>query len=266
VTLPAEGTRGGIIIVAVSSIMRLSNLVITSHTLSAIVHDSRCSIPWEITGVYGPQGDLEKMIFLREVRQLQQGTNQAWLLLGDFNLICRVQDKSNNRINRTMISIFQRVINHLQVRELNLLGRRFTWTNNQNPPTMTRIDKAFCTSAWDDLYANPTLQSLSSSTSDHCPLLPTPFLSPRTKPIFRFESFWVSLPEFNEVVTEAWNKETPQSINGMLSLHVKLCMVATTLNNWSKSLMSHANPSVGGGTGRQVSLCQGTKPCQHLEA
>jgi hypothetical protein len=39
------------------------------------------------TGVYGPQGDLEKAMFIRELRGLKQGALDKWLILGDFNLI-----------------------------------------------------------------------------------------------------------------------------------------------------------------------------------
>jgi hypothetical protein len=81
VYLPIEGTRRrwGVIIAADNSIMKLSNPVTTNHTLSATIHDSHCSIPWQITRLYGPQGDLEKKIFLREVRQARGQSNLAFI-------------------------------------------------------------------------------------------------------------------------------------------------------------------------------------------
>jgi hypothetical protein len=88
------------------------------------------------------------------------------------------------------------------------LGRRFTWSKNQGFPTLSRIDKAFCSAAWENLYANPALQALSSSTLDQCPLLLAPFISPPTKPRFRFEKFWVHMPDFTDVVSEAWSRTT----------------------------------------------------------
>jgi hypothetical protein len=67
-----------------------------------------------------------------------------WLLLGDFNLIYKEEDKNNNRFNRNLILRFRRAINHLEVQEIQLKGRQFTWSNGQQAPTMTRIDRAFC--------------------------------------------------------------------------------------------------------------------------
>jgi hypothetical protein len=40
-----------------------------------------------IIGVYGPQGELEKRMFIRELKGLKQIVLDRWLLLGDFNLI-----------------------------------------------------------------------------------------------------------------------------------------------------------------------------------
>jgi hypothetical protein len=40
---------------------------------------------------------------------------------------------------------------------------------------MTRIDRAFCSPQWEEIFENPILHALSSSISDHYPLLVTPF-------------------------------------------------------------------------------------------
>jgi endonuclease/exonuclease/phosphatase family metal-dependent hydrolase len=123
------------------------------------------------------------------LRQLKQTALPKWLLLGDFNLTYMAQDKSNNRLNHRLMIKFRRTLNHLEVKEVELIGRKFTCTSSQQSPTMTRIDRAFATTEWEEAYIQPIAQSLSSSVSDHCPLLITSFSSPRVQPIFRFETF-----------------------------------------------------------------------------
>jgi exonuclease III len=81
ICLPAQGTRGGILIAANHAVAKLSNPSITNHNVSAIVHDLRCSNPWMVTGVYGPQGNLEKKMFIRELKHLKQGPWPEWLML-----------------------------------------------------------------------------------------------------------------------------------------------------------------------------------------
>jgi hypothetical protein len=55
---------------------------------------------------------------------------------GDFNLIYWAEDKNNNNLDRAMMGRFQRIINDLQLIELLLLGRKFTWSNERSPPPL----------------------------------------------------------------------------------------------------------------------------------
>lgn len=96
-------------------------------------------------------------MFLRELRGLKSLASPAWLILGDFNLIYRDEDKSNDRLNRRMMLRFRRALNHLEVKEINLLGRKFTWSNGQDSPTMTRIDRIFITPEFENIYTDPVI-------------------------------------------------------------------------------------------------------------
>jgi exonuclease III len=58
--LPADGTRGGILITTRESTFQLQQPHVTTNTISATVLDCRSNAIWSITGVYCPQGDLEK--------------------------------------------------------------------------------------------------------------------------------------------------------------------------------------------------------------
>ena len=75
-----------------------------------------------------------------------------WLMLGDFNLIYRVEDKNNNRINIPMLNRFKNTIDNLQLAPLELFGRRFTWCNDQQNPTMTKIDHFLATAEWLEMF------------------------------------------------------------------------------------------------------------------
>jgi hypothetical protein len=111
------------------------------------------------TVVYGPQDDQAKLQFLGELRWLQQIVCDKWLIVGDFNMILTAADKSNDILNRRLMGAFREVVRDLALKELNLRGRKFTWSNNH---TQTRIDRAFCTTGWDLMMPNVILQALSS--------------------------------------------------------------------------------------------------------
>ena len=88
------------------------------------------SIVAVVTTVYGPQDDDAKLRFLNEMRALQQLTSDIWLLIGDFNLILQAEDKSNNNLNRRLMGAFRRAVDDMELKELCLEGRKFTWSNN----------------------------------------------------------------------------------------------------------------------------------------
>jgi endonuclease/exonuclease/phosphatase family metal-dependent hydrolase len=66
---------------------------------------------------------------------------------------------------------FRHLLSDLELKELHLHGRLFTWSNERTHPTLERIDRVFVSAEWEDLYPNSYLQSLYSGCSDHAPLL-----------------------------------------------------------------------------------------------
>jgi hypothetical protein len=51
------------------------------------------------------------------------------MLVGDFNLIYKDEDKNNANFNRAMMGHFRKLINYLSLKELPLHGRKYTWSN-----------------------------------------------------------------------------------------------------------------------------------------
>jgi hypothetical protein len=112
------------------------------------------------------------------------------------------------------------------VREIQLAGKRFTWSNGQSNPTMSRIDRAFCITPWEELHLDPILRPESASSSDHCLLiLQTQEHMPK-HPTFIFEVHWLLMLGLTECVQQAWNKRIIMPQNAMLILHIKLSRIA----------------------------------------
>lgn len=170
ITLPFVGTAGGILLAASERFFRLYNQHQTANTVSATILMLADNTEWSITGVYGPQSDNDKIQFMQELTDLKQVMHPAWLLLGDFNLIYRVQDKNNGRVNLALLNRFKATIDNLLLAPINLRGKRFTWCNDQQVPTMTKIDHLFASPEWLDIFPRTDLQALASLGSDHCAL------------------------------------------------------------------------------------------------
>jgi hypothetical protein len=128
----------------------------------------------------------------------------------------------------------------MEVKEVHLTGRKFTWSNGQRIPTLTRIDRVFYSPACEEQFGNTLLQSLSSSISDHCPLLLSRLVTPYVPPRFKFEAFSTSMPRFKECVQGSWEKQVPPNKNPLATLHIRLGRTAKALQIWSKSLISQS--------------------------
>jgi hypothetical protein len=158
-----------------------------------------------MTAVYGPCSDGGKAGFLVELHNLRAIRFGPWLLCGDFNMVYRAEDKNNGRVNRHLMGQFRSFLNDAALKELHLNGRLFTWSNERTHPTMERIDKAFISNEWEDLFPANELHSLSSLCSDHAPLLLQTDASFAGKGWFQFRAFWPRCAGFLDVVHQAWH-------------------------------------------------------------
>jgi hypothetical protein len=113
-----------------------------------ICHDVRHAL----TGVYEPLGDEEKQVFLQELKQIKQFMNPRWLLLRDFNLIYRSCDKNNGRVDRRLMTSFRSTVNELEIKEIHMHGRKFTWSSGSVDLTMKKINHIFATRDWEMTY------------------------------------------------------------------------------------------------------------------
>jgi len=128
-------------------------------------------IKWKITVVYGPHGDAAKLQFLQELKNIPPPPDHnRWLILGDFNPIYQEEDKNNSNLNHRLMDAFRATINHLHLKEIKLNGRRFTWSNQQDMPTLTRIDRFLCTPEWKLIFPACFLHHChhSCQTTHHC--------------------------------------------------------------------------------------------------
>ena len=128
--------------------------------------------------------------------------------MGDFNLILQVADKSNTRLNRRQMGSFRRVLDDLNLKEIHLNGRAFTWTNARERPTLERINRVFVSASWEALYPDYFLRALPSTASDHCPLLLSTSFTFAPYKRFHFETFWLKLAGFQDAAKAAWHCDT----------------------------------------------------------
>jgi hypothetical protein len=87
-----------------------------------------------------------------------------------------------------MMGQFRRFVNDYELKEIVLLGRRYTWSNEREAPTLLKLDRVLCTTDWEDMFLDCILQSQATQISDHCPLVLGLTEGGHGKKRFHFES------------------------------------------------------------------------------
>jgi hypothetical protein len=136
--LPTVGTRGGILLAWNSSVVSLSKPHYSNNAIMARV-GAHGDVGWLFTGVYGPQSEVDKCVFLQETRDIRDLHLGLWAVAGDFNLIVDPADKNNTNLNRRMMRKFRCLLTEMELKELYLNGRRYTWSNEQERATLERL-------------------------------------------------------------------------------------------------------------------------------
>lgn len=194
----------GGIIVACGDVVTHSNPHVSTNAVTACVTIG-ANPSWWLTIFCWPQSDVDKILFLQELRDIRDLHAGPWLVAGDFNLILDPGEKSNENINKRLMGKVRRWLRELELKELYLNGRRYTWSNEREVATLEKLDRVLSAVDWELAFPNSFLSALSTSTSDHCPLLVALEAQLQTGRRFFFESFWPKVDGFQEVVQAAWN-------------------------------------------------------------
>ena len=84
---------------------------------------------------------------------------------------------------------FKQAIDDLEIKELHLNGRAFTWSNEHELAMLECLDRVFISRDWEELFPDCFLEAQATTLSDHCPLVLSTALSCKAKQRFHFENF-----------------------------------------------------------------------------
>jgi hypothetical protein len=91
----------------------ISNVSFGSFSVSTKVKQLTTGLEWWLTTVYGPSRDPNKPTFLEELLDLGPTHNGTFLVMDDFNMIYKAEDKNNDHLNHLCMGQFCRFLNEL---------------------------------------------------------------------------------------------------------------------------------------------------------
>ncbi|XP_074351676.1 uncharacterized protein LOC141690810 [Apium graveolens] len=108
---------------------------------------------------------------------------------------------------------FQDSVDDSMLSEIKLSGGKYTWEKNHGKSDWVRekLDRAFGTRSWWNLFPLCKLQVYNVSASDHDPLFLDLLNVSHSRKHFRFkfENTWLLEPNFSTEVTDFWLKLDP---------------------------------------------------------
>ena len=157
---------------------------------------------------------------------------------GDFNLLRYPHEKSKGRFDNHWPFLFNAVIDSLDLREVSMVGRHFTWANSLPEPTYEKLDRVLMDSDGENKFPMVSVRVLPriEALSDHAPILITNG-SPRIhcKRPFKFELGWLHREGFSDMVRAIWERPVAGS-SPIQRWNNKLRALRRHLSGWARHM------------------------------
>jgi hypothetical protein len=223
--MPSNGKSGGILVGINMEELDVGYFNQGDYMIKLIVWDKNFHRKWILGAVYGPAHDKEKNDFLVEMAAFCENNKDPNIVGGDFNII-RFSNERNKKCGLHKHSdLFNDLIHKYELIEIQMPCGGFTWSNNQNDPTLVKLDKILMSEDWDTIYPLVHIRKLPWELSDHNPLLVlTEIVNEDKQFVFHFEIGWLSHLKFLEHIERIWGKpcRTKSSLD-KVQQKLKLC-------------------------------------------
>lgn len=132
------------------------------------------------------------------------------------------------------------VIQSLDLREIEMSGRHYTWVSSGDDPTYKKLDRVLVSTEWENKFPLNTILAKDRSNSDHTPLLLNTGASShnRHQPLFKLERGWLLRDGFYDLVADVWHLET-KGISAIEKWQNKIRSLRQFLRWWAKNIAGH---------------------------
>ncbi|XP_016168381.1 uncharacterized protein LOC107610918 [Arachis ipaensis] len=118
--------------------------------------------------VYGAHIRSEKLVMWEELSYIVGLCQVSFCFMGDFNEILRLEERKGVVSLPASAEDFKEWVQDLQLVDLPLTDRKFTWVRGQS---CNRIDRILVSVEWLEEFSDTMLKGGPRGLSDHCPLI-----------------------------------------------------------------------------------------------
>jgi hypothetical protein len=189
---------------------------------------------WALVVVYGP-AQTPKDQFLTELVHMVSHERLPTLMGGVFNILMHAHEKNKDNFEGRWPFLFNCVIDGLNLHELEMFGRQFTWVNSLPNPTYEKLDRILISTKWELINMLSIVVALPWVVSDHTPLLIYSEQSSPSNitPMFKFELGSSLRDGFLDMVSEVWRSVSDRN-DMMRCWQMKIRRLRQHLRGWVK--------------------------------
>ncbi|KAI0524306.1 hypothetical protein KFK09_003672 [Dendrobium nobile] len=175
-----------------------------------------------------------------QIRQFASNVNGPWCIGGDFNIISNASERTGGNLpNSVAMEDFNSVITNCYLNDIGFSGSPFTWNRSK---IWQGLDRFLFNNEWLSAFSMTSIDHLSKTLSDHCPLLLNINANKNVgNAAFRFQNMWLTHDDCKNVISINWNAPIfpNNDIKGMLRLWSKLSRLKHVLNWWNKKVFKN---------------------------
>lgn len=151
---------------------------------------------------------------------------------GDFNITRLASERREKDRSYKDGEDFNDFISQLDLIDMPLADRLFTWSNMRLNSVMAKLDRVFVFENWDVKFSLAEIRSLQHPTSNRIPIsLISGEMKQKTHKRFHFEKWWLEYGEVYDLIRESWVQRTGAS-DATADISIKLCRLRKVLAKW----------------------------------
>jgi exonuclease III len=232
-SLGSNEASGGILVMWDKRVVERMEEAVGTLSLSLKFKNIADQFDWMFTGIYGPNIDTERAVVWEELSGIHSWWNAPWCIGGDFNVTHFLTERAGLHSFTSAMHDFSEFISDLGLVDTPLEGGSYTWSNNKEIASMSRIDRFLFSPDWADHFGLVNQRRLPRLLSDHFPIvLDFGHLNGGKSPFF-FENMWLKVDGFVNRIKAWWDSYVFQGSPSFI-LANKLKALKMDLKRWNR--------------------------------
>lgn len=244
--IPSVGKAGGILCGVRYDTFDIKSCSAGKYVMKFELWNTCKQMNYCIMVVYGSAHEEFRVEFLTELSDMCRDISCPYILGGD-NILRHASEKNKKTRLSHSSELFNSIINSFCLREVDMNGGQYTWSNKQQKPTLEKLDRVLMSNSWESRFPLTFVRKL-VEISDHCPLILNTediIPVPNKRRDFRFDLNWLKNPEFLPLVAKVWMKPV-NSKNPIDIMNIKLKRFKKFFKCWGSNTFGNARKKEDG--------------------